>query len=184
MVQQPRQFLGLQSIRRFGEARDIRKEDGQLLPTTRDFDFLLSGEDGLVYLWREVFRELARELLQSLCLVRQLVLTLLQFGDVGVDRHRAAVVGLALADQDPSTVPALLDVRATRFSVTGHPFSNPFLDPTLGILDVRSLGGTSNDAFVSHSRRYLWRLARIEESSILIIAHHEAIIGIIKREGL
>ena len=41
MVQQPGQVLGLQPIRRLGEARDVREEDGQLFPATRDFDFLL-----------------------------------------------------------------------------------------------------------------------------------------------
>ena len=63
MVQQPGQVLGLQPIRRLGEARDVRKENGQLFPATRDFDFLFSGEDRLVYLRRKVLRELVREVL-------------------------------------------------------------------------------------------------------------------------
>src|SRR6266851_9430636 len=184
MVQQPGQVLGLQPVRRLGEARDVREEDGQLFPATRDFDFLPSGENRLVYLRREVFRELARELLQSLGFVRQLVLALFQLRDVRVDGHRATVVSLALADQDPATVAALLDVRAARFSVTGHAFSDPLLDPALGVLDVPALGGASNDAFERYAGRYLCGVPRIEERSILVVAHHQAILAIVEREGL
>src|SRR5262245_49477374 len=75
-------------------------------------------------------------------------------------------------------------MRATRFAVTGHPFFKPLLDPALGVLDVPALGGASNDAFVGHSRRYLWRIAGIEERSIFVITHHKPIFAVIEREGL
>src|SRR5207247_821332 len=153
----PAHALPLQPTRTHGEARDVRKEDGQLFAATRDLDFLFSGEDRLIYLGRKVFRELVRELLQSLGLLRQLVLTLLQLRDVRVDGHRAAVVGLALADQDPATVAALLDLRVARFSVTGDPFSDPLVYAALGVLDIIALGGASNDAFERHPGRYLCR---------------------------
>src|SRR5215469_4693658 len=184
MVQQSVQILGLQPIRRFGEARDVREEDGQLFPATRDFDLLLSSENRLVYLGREVFRELARELLQSLGFVRQLALTLLQLRDVRVDCYRATVVGLALAGQDPATIAALLDVWTARFSVTGHALPNPVLDPALGLLDIPALGGASHDAFERHTGRYLYGAPRIEQRSILVVAHHQAILAIVEREGL
>ena len=162
----------------------MSEKDGQLFPATRDFDFLLSGENRLVYLRREVFRELARELLQSPGFVRQLGLALLQLRDVRVDGHRATVLGLALADQDPATVAALLDMRAARFAVTGHAFSDPLLDPALGVLDVPALRGASNDAFERHSGGYLCGVARIEERSIFVVAHHQAILAIVERERL
>src|SRR6516165_7611416 len=184
MVQQSVQILGLQPIRRFGEARDVREEDGQLFPATRDFDLLLSSENGLVYLGREVFRELARELLQSLGFIRQLALTLLQLRDVRVDCYRATVVGLALAGQDPATIAALLDVWTARFSVTGHALPDPVLDPALGLLDISALGGASHDAFERDTGRYLYGAPRIEQRSILVVAHHQAILAIVEREGL
>src|SRR4029453_6934279 len=146
-----------------------------------NFYFLLSGEDRLVYLWRQVFRELARKLLQSPRFFRQLGFALLQLRDVRVDRDRAAVVGLALADQDPAAVAALLDVRPGRFPVTRHALSDPLLDPALRILDEPALGGGSNDAFERHAGGNLDGVARIEQRSIFVVAHHQAILAIVQR---
>src|SRR6516165_847219 len=156
VVQQPGQLLGLQAIRRLGEAGDVGKEDGQLFPATRDFDFLFPGEDRLVDLGRKVFRELVRELLHRPRFFRELVLALLQLCNVRVYGHRTTLVDLALADQDPATVASLLDVRAARFQVTGQAFADPLLDPAVGIPDVTALGGASNEAFERHARRYLY----------------------------
>jgi hypothetical protein len=45
----------------------------------------------------------------------------------------------------------LLDVRAAWFLVTGYAFSDPLLNPALGVFDVPALGGLSNDAFKRHA---------------------------------
>src|SRR5262249_33246936 len=95
-----------------------------------------------------------------------------------------AIIGLALADQDPAAVTALLDLRAARFPVMGHAALDPRLDPTLGALDVSALGGAPNDAFEGHAGRYLCSTARVEERSIFVVAHHQAILAIVEREGL
>src|ERR1700735_868184 len=75
-------------------------------------------------------------------------------------------------------------MRAARFLVTGHAFSDPLVDTALGVLDVPALGGAPNDASERHAGRYLCGVARIEERSILVVAHHQAILAIVKREGL
>src|ERR1700693_609560 len=158
------------------------RQDSQLFPATRNLDFLLTRENRLVNLRREVFRKLPRKLLQSPGLVRQLVLTLLQFCDVGIDGDRASVVGLALAHQNPAAVAALLNERAARFSVTGQAFPDPVLDPAFYILDVTALGGASNDAFERHAGRYLYAAAGIEKRSIFVVAHNQAIFTVVERE--
>ncbi len=52
VIEQIRQFLGLQLVGGFGETGDVREEDRQLLSSAGELDLLATGEDRLVDLWR------------------------------------------------------------------------------------------------------------------------------------
>ena len=71
----------------------------------------------VVDLRREVLGELARERLEGGGFFRQVLLPLLQLGDVGIDRDRAAILGAALADHDPAAVAAPLHLRLAGIAV-------------------------------------------------------------------
>ena len=60
---------------------------------------------------------------------------LFQFGDVGIGRDHAAAGGLALADLDPTTIAAVLDVRRAGASVALDALSQPIAGVSVRILD-------------------------------------------------
>ncbi len=74
-----------------------------------------------------------------------LFLSLLEFGDVGVDRDSAAGFGLALADADPTAVLAQLEVWLVGVAVLCDALGNPFVDATLGIANQALFGGGPDD---------------------------------------
>src|SRR5262249_52931692 len=94
----------------------------------------------------------------------------------------APVVGLAFAHQNPAAVAAPLNVRARRSLVMGHAFSDPVLDPALGILDISALGGAPYNVFETHAGRYLYAAIGIEESLVFAVAQDEVILAIVERE--
>jgi hypothetical protein len=68
-VEQVGELFGLKIVRRGGEIGDVGEEDGELLAVGRDLHALRAGEDGVVDLRREVFRQLGRERLELLVLL-------------------------------------------------------------------------------------------------------------------
>jgi len=75
-----------------------------------------------------------------------------------------------------------MDVRAGRSLVAGHAFSDPVLDPALGILDISALGSAPYNVFKTHAGRYLYAAIRIEERLVFAVAQDEVILAIVERE--
>jgi hypothetical protein len=64
------ELLGFEVLGGRGEIGDVGEEDGELLAVRRDLDALGAGEDRLIDLRREIFRELVGERLELLVLLR------------------------------------------------------------------------------------------------------------------
>ncbi len=74
-----------------------------------------------------------------------LLLSAFQLGDVGVDGHGAAVVGLAFADPEPVSVVALLKMGRSGVLVPRNALGNPFIHPVVGVPDEAAVGGVADD---------------------------------------
>jgi hypothetical protein len=91
---------------------------------------------------------------------------LLEFGNVGIDRDGAPILGAALADHHPPAIAALLYLRRPWVAMLFQPFRNPFLNAAFGILDVTALGGPADDAFKSRADAQIDVQAGIQQIAI------------------
>ena len=137
----------------------------------------------VVDLRREVLGELARERLERRRFLRQVRLALLELGDVGIDRDRAAVLGAALADHDPAAVAAPLHLRLAGIAVLRQALGHPFLDPALGILDGALRGRAPDDGLEGHARRHRALVPGVEQPAVAGVAQHEAVLGVVEDEA-
>ena len=69
-VEQIGQLLRFELVGGLGEIDHVGEEDGQLLAVRRDLDILRAGEDRVVDLRREIFRELGGQRVELLVLLR------------------------------------------------------------------------------------------------------------------
>ena len=152
VVEELGQVLGFHLVGDLGEADEVGEAHRELLALADDLDVLLAGEDRVVDLRRQILRELGRQRGQRVGLLGQVLLALLELGDVGIDRDGAAVLGAALADHDPAAVAAPLHLRLAGIAVLVQPLGDPFLDAAFRILDVAALGGAADDALERRAR--------------------------------
>jgi hypothetical protein len=88
-------------------------------------------------------------ILTSCCPVKDRVvdlLPLLELGDVGIDRDRAAVLGAPLADHHPAPIAAPLHLRLARIAVMAQAVGDPLLQAAFRVLDISALGCAPDDA--------------------------------------
>ena len=79
-------------------------------------------------------------------------LGVLELRDIGVDRDRAALVGLPFVDLNPETVTTLLYVGPLRPAMPLQARSDPFLDIPLGLGNQMAAGRPSDDLFEGLAR--------------------------------
>src|SRR4051812_810440 len=170
VVEELGEVLGFHLVGDFGETGDVGEADGQLLAIARDRDILVASEDGIVDLRREIFGELTRERLEGGGFFREALLPLLQLRDVGIHPDCAAIVSATLADHDPAAVSAPLHLRLAGKTVLTQALGQPFLDPSLSVLDVATLGGAPDDALEAHARHHVALVACIKELSVAGVA--------------
>ena len=170
VVEQLRQILGLEPVGGLGETGDVGEKDGELLAAACNLDLLPAGENRIIELRRQIFRQLTGELFQSERFFRQLFFALLELGDIGVDGDGAAVDRPSLADHDPASITALLHVRRTRVAVPREALLQPRLDAALCLLHVTALGGPPGNGLEGHPGRRLDAAPGIEQRSIHAVA--------------
>ena len=88
VIEQLREVFRLHLVGDLGETDEVGEANGELLALADDLDVLLAGEDRVVDLRRQVFCEFRRQRRQRRGLFRQVLLALLEFGDVGIDARR------------------------------------------------------------------------------------------------
>ena len=69
-VEQIGEVLGFELVGGLGEIDHVGEEDGELLAARGDLDILRAGEDRVVDLRREIFRQLGGERVELLVLLR------------------------------------------------------------------------------------------------------------------
>ena len=136
-----------------------------------------------VDLRRQVFRELRRQRRERGGLLGQVLLALLELGDVGIDRDGAAVLGAPLADHHPAAVVAPLHLRLARIAVLAQPFGDPFLDAAFGVLDVAALGGAADDALECRAGGQIDVEAGIEQIAVARVADHQPVLAVVADEA-
>src|SRR5262245_16318064 len=146
VVEELGEVLRLHLVRDLGEADEVGKADRELLACADDLDVLLAGEDRIVYLRRQVFRELGRQRRQRVGFLREVLLALFELGYIRINPDGAAVLGAAFAHHHPAAVTASLHLRLARIAMLPQPFRDPFLNAAFRILDVAALGGPADDA--------------------------------------
>src|SRR5262245_17751141 len=100
--------------------------------------------------------------------------------NVGVDRDRSTVDGLALADLDPAPVAPPLEVRPARVAVPLQPSRDPCVDVADRINDETAVDGRSDDLLKRHARHDRFFDAGVEELAVLTIAEDEPILRIVE----
>ncbi len=133
---------------------------------------------------RQILRELGGQSGQSLGLFGQILLTLLEFRDIGIYADGAAVVGAALADHHPASIAPLLNLWLTRITVLLQAFRDPFLDTPFGILDVSPLGSPADNGFERRPSLQFDVEAGIEQVSITRVADDKLVLAVVAGEAL
>ena len=136
-----------------------------------------------VHLRRQVFCELGRQRRQRGGLLGEVLLALLELGDVGIDRDGAAVLGAALADHHPAAVAAPLHLRLARIAMLLQPFGNPFLDAAFRILDVAALSGPADDALERRAGAQIDLQAGVEQVAIARVADDQPVLAVVADEA-
>ena len=136
-----------------------------------------------VHLRRQVFGELGRQRGERGGLLGQVLLALLELGDVGIDRDGAAVLGAALADHHPAAVVAPLHLRLARIAMLPQPFGDPFLDAAFGILDVAALRSAADDAFKRRAGAQIDVQAGVEQVAIARVADDQPVLAVVADEA-
>ena len=114
--------------------------------------------------------------------VGELGFVLFHFGDVGIDRNRAAVGGFALADLDPTTVAAALDVGFAGGVVAREPFRNPGIVAPFGILDQPASGGGAQYCLEARAGHHHLGVG-CKKILVPAVADDELVVGVVQREA-
>ena len=183
VVEELGEVLELHFVGDFGETDEVGKANRELLALADDLDVLLAGEDRIVNLRRQVFRELGRQRRQRRGLLGQILLALLELGDVGIDRDCAAVLGAALADHHPAAVGAALHLRLARIAMLLQAIRNPFLDAAFRILDIAPFRSTADDGLERRAGGEFEVQARIKQVAVVGIADHQPVLAVVADEA-
>ena len=116
-------------------------------------------------------------------LLGEVLLALLELGDVGIDRDGAAVLGAPLADHHPAAVGAPLHLRLARIAVLTQPFGDPFLDAALRILHVAALGSAADDALECGARSQVDVQAGVEQIAVARVADDQPVLAVVADEA-
>jgi hypothetical protein len=103
----------------------------------------------------------------------------LEFRDVRIDSHDAAILGTPLAYHHPSPTAPLLHLRRARIAVLGQAFGDPFLHPSFRVFDEAAFGGVPDEALELGSRGEVRLEARIENLAEARVADDEPILGVV-----
>ena len=109
----------------------------------------------------------------------EILLALLELGDIGIDRDGAAVLGAALADHHPAAVVAALHLRLAGIAMLRQPLRDPFLDAAFRILDIAALGGAADDALERRAGAQIDVEARVEQVAIARIADDQPVLAVV-----
>ena len=135
-----------------------------------------------VHLRRQVFGEFRGKCGEGVGLLGQVLLALLEFGDVGIDRNGAAVLGAPLADHDPSAIVATLHLRLARVAMLAQPLRYPLFNAANRVRDVAPLGGVPDNALECLSRAQFDFHARVEQVTVARVADDQPILAIVADE--
>ena len=183
LIEELGELLGLHLVGGLGEAGEIGEAYRQLLPLAGDPDILTAGEDRAVHLRREIFRQLAGKDFEGSGFLGQAFLPPFHFGDVGVDRDRAAAGDPPLADHDPAPVATLLHMRFAGIAMLQQAFGGPFLLAPLGIRDQAALGGSSDDRLERRAGNDNIGDAGIHDFAVAAVAEDEPILGVVESKA-
>ena len=114
----------------------------------------------------------------------QLRLALLELGDVGVDRDRAAAGDLALGDQDPAAVGAMLQGRRAGIAMLRQALPNVPLGVVARLVDQPALDRAPEDRLERGPGLDLDVAAGIEQLPVARVAQLEPVLGIVEGEAL
>ena len=108
----------------------------------------------------------------------QFFLGLLQLGDVGVDRHRAAVIGFMLTDLNPARVAALVQVLAAWRAVARDSRCHPRIGIAFHLVDIAAVHRLAHHGLKRRIRLDPSLAAGIEQFLEPVVPHHQAVAGV------
>ena len=127
------------------------------------------------------FRSIARDrnLMHEIV---QLRFPVLEFGDVRVRRHHAALRGAPLADANPPPVRSVLEVRSAWIAMRCHSLGDPALGVALRVCDQAVVGGVCHDRLERRSDHRCFT-AIGKHFLVTRVANGDPVVCIVKRES-